>query len=340
MKKSIFIILLVLLAGLFAYHFIAANQAEAEIDRAIQAEADSSATRFSVQYSSIDVSPFSGDIEFADVTLIQGSNIERADRVHIDLSYADFLSIYFSGVKEGLDRLGDGTIHFRNVSHLNRESMQELSLAEAEVRYQGNLLDGMQRLLFSDPLDHRHQIDIHAQQVRYTKPNSVVGSFRSDSAALSLAFAAGDGSPSQVQNRLELSSITWTPPARVQKKYGFFIQGFGYELNAIPVERLGLLVHPAGPRQLQVTEGTVETELCVVRFEGAVRTEAGWTTPRLAPLRVEVTDLSPELQNVLNNVEQLLGITLPKQQNQISFRLVGPLTNPRITHRSRADTPE
>lgn len=333
MKKYIFITLLVVGAGLFAYHFIAADQAEQEIDRAIQAETDSSATPFSVKYSAIDVSPFSGNIDFADVTIIQQRNIERADNVQVDLEYFDFLRIYFNGIEEGLRQLAKAAILLDNVSHINRETMQELSVSQAEVRYRGNILDGLRRLMFDEPLTHSHHIDLAGAGIRYTKPNSLFGTFSSDSAALQFHFPkhTSDSTGTGTGGDILMKNITWDPPARFQKKYGFFIQGFGYKLNAIPVESVMGSMTRLSPNRVQIRSGIIETDLCTIRFEGIVRAAPTWDRARLDPLQITVVDLSQEFQNVLANMEQLLGVSLPKQQNQITFQLSGPITNPRIS---------
>lgn len=329
MRKVILILLGIILVGLFAFHFIAANQAESQIDATIQAQADSSAVPISVQYSTIDVSPFGGNLEFDDVTIIERANIERADHIFIDLSYLDFLKIYFSGVEQGLRDITDAEITLQNVSYVNRETMQEVSLAGAELRYRGNLWDAIKTTYLQQPAAFHHRLDITGQTLHYNKPSSTFGTFKSDSVSAHFELPDQKETSTDIDNSIHLQNITWSPPARVQKKYGFFIQGFGYPLDALPASEMGFSFTPAA-NGIQISNGSAQTDLFTVKFEGAIIKDPSWTQAQLAPLSISLVDLSEEFQNVLSNVEDLLGVSIPRDNNTITFQLVGPVLNPRI----------
>lgn len=329
MRKFILITLGIILVGLFAFHFIAANQAESQIDMTIQAHADSSAIPFSVQYSNIDLSPFKGNLEFSHVTIIERSNIERAENIFIDLSYLDFLKIYFSGAEQGLQNISATDVKLKKISYVNRKTMQEVSLASADLRYNGNLWDGIKKVYLQQPAGYRHQLDIMGQNLHYTKPNSVFGTFRSDSASAHFSFPQQGEAAAYANNSLELQNIIWSPPTRVQKKYGFFIQGFGYPLDALPISKLGFSFTPSVNR-IQISEGITRTELFTVEFEGSIVKDSIWAQAQLAPLQISLVDLSSEFKNVLSNIENLLGVSIPQANNKLTFQLVGPVQNPRI----------
>lgn len=333
MKKFLLITVLIIVAGLFALHFVAANQAEKEIGKAIQAQVDSSSAPISVQYSSIDVSPFSGDIRFRDITMIEKSNIERTDDMEVDLRYIDFLNIYFKGVESGLKGLSHGKINLENVSFVNRETMQEFRVDTLDIDYQGNLWDALQSLFSDRATQFSHTIYFQGVNGRYKKPNSSFGNFTADS--LHFRFDLPKGTTHWRQDGahdIMFKQVKWSPPASFQNKYGFFIQGFGYPLNAIPFDSLGAIYSIPKPNTLKLTDGVVATELFNASFSGTVQSDSTWNGGVFTPLRISMTDLSEQFSNMLANVEQLLGITVPGKvdKDEIHFQLVGPVTNPRM----------
>jgi hypothetical protein len=331
MKRYILIAILVLLAGLFAFHFIAANQAEKQIDNTIQMQADSAGTALSVQYSSIEVSPFSGDVEFSDITVVQGNNIERSSELMVDLRYLDFLNIYIGGLEYGLEKLYAADLHLEKPTYLNRQTMQEYSMAAAEINYTGNMLDGIRTVFAGQPQDRRHQIDIAGTQLRYSRPNPIIGTYRSDSVFLHLEYPKAGTEDTATSNVLEFKNIIWSPPSRIQKKYGFFIQGFGYPLDALPVPSVRFSFSDINRDEIAVSNGSAETDLFTMQFKGTVLRKTTWAEARLAPLTLSMVELSDQFENVLSNVEQLLGIDIPKKEDRIGFQLRGPVVNPRIS---------
>ncbi len=330
MKKRILIPLGIILVGLLIFHFWAANQAETQIDATIQAQVDSLVTPFSVQYSSVDVSPFSGNLEFRDVTIIEQANIERANRVFIDLSYFDFLKIFFSGAEEGLKDITATDISLTKISYVNRESMQEISLASAELEYTGNLWDGIRRVYLREAGNVQHQVNVYGKTLSYSKPNSTFGTFKSDSLSLQLGFPEGSRGLAQAASSAYMHDITWNPPSRVRNQYGFFIQGFGYELNSIPVSNFNMQVTHSGDNSIEISDGKILTELATVNFDGSIVQDSTWSDARFSPLNVSVVELSPQMKNVLSNLENLLGIEVSRQQSGIHFQLVGPISNPAL----------
>lgn len=333
MKKFLFFTVLVVLVGLFVLHFVAANQAEKEIDKAIQAQVSASSASMSVQYSSISVSPFSGDVLFHDVTLIEESNIERTRLMNIDLQYFDFLNIYFNGVESGLKKLERGKIALSRVSFLNRESMQEFAIDTLNINYEGNMWDALQSLFTDRATNYAHAINFRGANGRYKKPNSPVGNFTADSAYVRFDLPKGtthwrtDGA-----HDIKFKGINWAPPVSFQNKYGFFIQGFGYQLDAIPIDSAGAIYSMPNEHTLKLTNGFASTDLFKASFNGTVQRDSTWNTSVLTPLHISLVDLSDQFSNVLANVEQLLGITIPGKvsDDEIHLQLVGPITSPRM----------
>ena len=98
-----FIGLVLLGAGLFAYHFYAANDAERKLDESIQKITAEAGLGLTVGYSSIEVNPFSGDVVFTDVNIIRNEDIQRAASARFDLAYSDFVNItlWVGGIVSG-----------------------------------------------------------------------------------------------------------------------------------------------------------------------------------------------------------------------------------------------
>jgi hypothetical protein len=334
MKKFIFTILALIIIGLIAYHFIAANQAENDMDEAIQMQADSLGNALSVQYSSIDISPFSGNINFSDGTIVRQSNIERFKNAEIDLDYVDFLKITFKGLKNGLRNIEDGTIRLQKASHLNRETLQEISSSQMNISYSGNLWDGLQYLGANRRLDYDHEINITGTDIRYNKPQSTIGAFKSDSAAFRYVFQAASPEQQSNSNNIRFDEIVWTPPAKFQKKYAFFIKGFGYPLDAIPVTNMGVSFSALENPRINITSGQLKTELFTLQIQGTITKPDGWPKAQFSPLTLTLTEASREFNNVLANIQQLFNLPVPANPTDMELNLVGPLNNPQLANQN------
>lgn len=331
MKKFIFITLLVLLIGLFAFHFIAANQAESTIDKTIQEQVEASPASLSVQYSSIDISPFSGDIQFNDITIVEGNDIERTRKMNIDLRYLDFLNIYLGGVEYGLKNINSADIILSRTSYLNRQSLQEYSIDTLSIQYSGNMWDAVQSIFTKQATAFNHTVNMSGANGRYTKPNSSVGTFMADSAFSRFEIPEGSTQWRKDGNhRFTFKKIDWKPPVSFQNKYGFFIQGFGYKIDAVPIREFGASYQMVSDSLIMVSEGKASTELFTANFEGSISADSVWADAEYDPLNVSLVDFSTDFANFLTNLEQLLGIELPGSTNgkEIQFQLVGPVEQP------------
>jgi hypothetical protein len=329
MKKFILITFIILLVGLFAFHFFAANQAEKEINEAIQQQVEASGASLSVQYSSIEVSPFSGDILFKDVTITEQTNIERTRAMNVDLAYLDFLNIYLGGVQYGLKQLTTGNITLSKISYLDRTSLQEFSMDTLNIRYSGNMWDAIQSIAANRRTAYAHQVDLSGTNGKYTKPQSSVGTFTADSAFSKFKVPKGatQWSRDGVHN-LTFKNVLWSPPSSFQNNYGFFIQGFGYQLDAIPFKEMGGSYSMTNNSEIMVNEGIASNELFTAKFDGTIETDSTWADAEFSPLNISLVDLSSQFKNVITNIEQLLGLNLPAQSDGIHFQLVGPVSNP------------
>ncbi|MDZ7681486.1 MAG: hypothetical protein U5J63_07140 [Fodinibius sp.] len=102
MKKKYYGIgIAVVVAMVIGYHFLAASQAESQIDKALQQQSEKHQS-FSVQYSAVEVAPFTATVVLRNLTVVLDNHIERAQKLQVDMSYLDFLNVYFGGLPYGL----------------------------------------------------------------------------------------------------------------------------------------------------------------------------------------------------------------------------------------------
>lgn len=328
MKKRYYIYGLLVLVILFiAYNFYSANRAEENISELIQTQVNTSKEAISVQYSAIDVSPFRGNIRLEDVTLTQPNSYKRANSLKLDLSYFDFLSFNFGDIEYGLKNLTDVLLIIDEPSYLNRNTLAEVKFNNLDITYAGNMWDAIQSYFTPQYSQYSHQMSITGTGGLYVKPQSTFGSFKSDSVYLQITFfkdSTVENKPKE--NTIRFNDIIWSPPAAFQNKYAFFIQGFGYEMDSIPFSEAGFSFI-MNNEQLQITDGTIVMDLFTLNFRGTVETEP---TARFSPLTLSADELSPQFKNVLRNVEQLLGASIPMKDDELRLQLAGPISDPRI----------
>lgn len=332
MKKYYFTGLLLILAGLFAYHFIAENQAEEQIETAIQEQFNKSFTRQSMQYSTIEVSSFRGDISLGDVTVIQDATIRRSSHILMDLSYWDFLKIYLMGLQYGLENLEQAQIRLLQPSQVNRETLAEVKFDTLHINYTGNAWDGILSIAHDSTFQTDHTLEVNGSSFRYTGPGSGPGAFKSNDFNLNLTFAKGSslllpgGSGSS-----ELTTLTWSPPAGVQQNYSFFIKGLGFQPDSIPVRQAEFSweMEPSLPR-IELKRGKISTELCQIKLEGDLITGPSFKHTKINAATVSITDFSEQFARILDNVEKIFNISLPKQGDSIVFQIGGTLEKPFI----------
>ena len=330
MKKYYFIAALVILAGLYSYHFLAAEKAEEQIDEAIQEQINQQPDSLTIQYSKIDISPFSGNISFKDLNVIDSDYIERAQTLTFDLTYWDFLSIYFGGPEAGLNEDRLFRLVAENTSFLQRETLQETKIGHLEATYSGNLWKTIQNMAMEMPLQETQEIKFHASSLRYTQPESAIGSLKSDSLDATIQIIQ-NGNSFRSQTETKLSAVTWTPPVDFQQQYEFFIKGFGFEPDSIPIEEANFSADfNSANRSITLNNSTISMSLAEIKLIGNGRWADTLSQTSIDTLTVRASKLSDQLQNILNNAEQLLGVRLPKEGDEIVIKLSGNLGSLRI----------
>lgn len=331
MKKYYAIGIIILISGLFAYHFYAAGSAEENIDTSIQEITTEIKGQLSVSYSSINVSPFSGDILFTDLNIIRNQDIRRARSLMFDFSYLDFLNISLFGAEYGLKRIRDGKVTLEQVSLTNRRSLTEIKVDSLALNYRGDLWELLIRG-FRDTVRtvSSHNFDAAGTLFTFSRPGNF-GIMKADTLHFDNTFKhypAGDS----LAGSTSLLGITWTPPASFQDKYRFFIQGFGYKPEAIPFRKASATyTYESELDLLSMNEINLQSELFSGSLSGDIEIDpVTFPNSTIRDASLKIGNLSQQLQNFLSNAEKLFGVRIPMADDQISISITGTVDEPEI----------
>ncbi|MGM0545476.1 MAG: hypothetical protein ACQEST_02040, partial [Bacteroidota bacterium] len=211
-KKYYFIGALVLVIAIIGYHYLAASQAEQQIGEALE-EYDEQEESLSIKYSGIDITPFSADVTFSDLTIIFGNHIERAKHINLDLGYLDFLNIYFGGAEYGLKHVNHAIVTTVKPTYTNREGRQEIKSDSLIITYRGNALDGLQNAINGTPFNNDHRLDIESRNNTFSLPNTLLTTMKSQHIHYSGNISdSRNNFWSDGDHDIRLDSLTWTPP--------------------------------------------------------------------------------------------------------------------------------
>jgi hypothetical protein len=322
-----FAALVVLIIG---YHFLAASQAEDQIDEAIQEEANKSEA-ISVQYSSIDVAPFSGNLSMSDLTFIFGDHIERARHIKLDLGYLDFLNIYFGGIAYGLENLYEARITLLQPSYVNRSGLEELKSDTLHITYRGQALDGLRSAINGTNFGTDQSIEVRSSGIRLRLPDTPVSQVGSEEFTYSGAIAEGNNNFwINGSHEFKLDSLIWTPSEAFQTKYSFFIKGFGYPTNAIPFESTRLQSNPASEPDVLQIDASVKSELALLSGSGFIHLDDSLKNSTFQDMVITVTEFSESFSRVIQNIERLLSVKLPRDTEGIRIKISGTLNSPAV----------
>lgn len=327
-KKKYYLFGFLFLAGVIVgYHFYAASQAEQQIDKAIQEQIGNSDS-ISVQYSSIDVAPFGGSVTMKDLTLVFGNHFERATNLHLDISYFDFLNIYFSGIRNGLDRVNRANIQLINPSYINKSGLEEIKLDTLTIDYTGNVLDGLLTAINGTPFNNTHTIEAYSSNLTVSLPKTTFTKLEAEEFRYSSSISKGeknfwlDGS-----HHFQMDSLLWTPSESFQNKYSFFIKGFGYT-NTIPFQSAHLQSDPVPENEALKIESSVKSELALFSASGFLDLHNQPEFSELREMEISITEYSDSFRNVLENIERLFSLSLPESDNGLTLQIEGTVSNP------------
>jgi len=333
MNKKYFLIgILTLVLAIIGYHFWAASQAEKQIDKTIQEQAEQTKT-ISVQYSGIDIDPFSADITFNNLNIILGNHIERAQKLKIDLGYLDFLNIYIGGAEYGLDHLDKAMIIALSPSYTNKVELQEIKSDSLTIAYEGNALDGVQSAVNGTAFGKDQSLEIQGSNIIFSVPRTLLSKVTAQNLNYSGTISRTEENFWKAGTHyIRLDSLFWTPSEPFQNKYSFFIKGFGYPADAIPFQSVELRTKTISQTDdtLEI-ESSLKSELALLTGQGKIILKQPLQHSEFLNMNIALSDFSERFANVLNNIEQLLSISLPKSKNGVTIQLQGSIDNPKIT---------
>ncbi|HEX6983242.1 MAG TPA: hypothetical protein VF181_10820 [Balneolaceae bacterium] len=330
-KKYFFIGLILLLVALLGYHFFAASEAERQIDKTIQ-EQTAKSDSISVQYSSVEVAPFSGKISFSDLTVIFKDHIQRAQQLIFDIGYIDFLNIYFGGLAYGLDHLDQANITLRQPSYLNQQSLYEVKMDTLQILYQGNALDAILAMAKDTALAIDHSVKAHSSRLTLRFPETLISGIVARNFSYSGMISEGKNSYWKgAIHQFSTDSLIWRPSESFQNTYRFFIQGFGYQSDAIPFQSLRFYSEPVSQKDTLHVKTRLQSELAQFLAKGFINLNKPIGSSELNNMEIKISELSTAFERVLQNVEQLLSISLPSDSTGIVLEVTGTLGNPRLS---------
>ncbi len=321
---------LVFAVAIIAYHFYAASQAEQQIDDAIQEQLADNDT-ISVQYSSIDVPPFGGSVSIQDLTFIFGNHIERANNLQLEISYFDYLNIYFGGIRYGLDHLDKADIKLANPSYTNRNTRNEIKADTLTVQYSGNVLDGLLSAINVTPFNNDHAIEAYSSNLTISLPKTYLTKLKAEEFTYAGKISTGkrnfwlEGS-----HQFQMDSLMWTPSETFLNRYSFFIKGFGYTTGVIPFQSAQLQSAPVSQKELLQIESSIKSELALVSASGFLQLHNQPEYSELQDMNISITEFSDSFRNVLGNIERLFSISLPESDDGFTLQIEGTLANPVI----------
>jgi len=330
MKKYLLIAFLII-AGIYSYHFLAAEQAEQQIDEAIREFSGNQKNNLNVQYSDLEISPFSGDIIFGHLIVISDEYINRADRLHFDLTYWEFLNIYISGAKSVLNRKGILKLSADNLSLLQREKLREIKADTLSIQYQGNLWQTLDGLLNRGHSRDSQQVKLYASNPVFSHSGSAFGIFKFDSLKSEFQLTPKNNY-FQIHSEIDLFSITWTPPETFRQRYEFFIKGFGYRADAIPFEELSMKsIYRSGTNYLSISKMDLRSDLFYSTSDGNIYIDStSFARSKFSDFSITISDMSTPLRNFISNAEKLLGSKISMDNEEFSFGITGTIGNPQI----------
>lgn len=312
------------------YHLYAAGQAEKQITRLIE-EQTAELRSASIKHSGVEVMPFTGKIIIRDVTVILDDHIERANQLTVDLSYFDVLKFYLRGTEWALEHLYQAEALLLNPSYVNKSNLQQVSSDSLHIHFEGQALDGIRAAIADTIFSKQQTIHAEGSGLRFHFPETLITGLQVQKFNYNGSVAAGDKHFwKEGRHEVTMDSLRWKPLEDFQNKYGFFIKGFGYATDAIPFQSAHIQTTPQPQSgNLQVIS-RVKSELALISADGTVDLQQPFGTSQLENATLSISDFSPSFSRVLENVEQLLSISFPRNEEGITIRIDGTVSEPTI----------
>lgn len=325
----------VLLVALYVSHFYAARHAERELDRTLRNWVAESNPSAGIQFSGVEIRPFSGTLAIHDLNIFTDRHLQRSSLMRFRLGYPMFLRMYLGDASEALDRQLSLRGHLENVSWLDRYRLREVKFDTLELDYTGNPADLLRNALRGSPFAVRQELQARGRGFAWSEPYMDWGSVRSDSLRLRRIIPPGSSSlwPSG-ELELELQDMVWRMPNRFINTYSFFLRGFDYTGRTIPLQSFHARVaYGEQTGTLELREMRLLNEHVQMGLSGELELREPVDSTSLEGLRLVMSDFSPRFRNVLEGMNRLLGLNLPAGEDSFSLPLRGTLGSPSLPAR-------
>ncbi|MDZ7771416.1 MAG: hypothetical protein U5K31_01540 [Balneolaceae bacterium] len=325
----------ILLAALYLSHFYAAREAERELDRTLRNWVADSNPDAGIQFSGVEIHPFSGTLDIHDLHIFTDRHLQRGALMRFRLGYPMFLRMYFGDPSTVLDRQLSLRAHLENISWLDRYRLREVSFDTLELDYRGNPADLLRNILRDSPLAATQELLARGRGFGWSEPYMDWGSVRADSLRLRRDIPVGSSSLwSAGDLELELNDLTWRMPDRFISTYSFFLRGFDYTGQTMPLQSFhGRMSYAEDSGRLNLRQMRLRSEHVRMELSGEMelREPAGSTS--LEGLRLLLSDFSPRFRNVLEGMNRLLRLNLSTGEDSVWVPLGGTLGSPSLPTR-------
>lgn len=332
MKKTTYyffglVFIAVLIAG---YHFYAAGQAEEQIIQLIE-EQTAENRSISVQHSSVEVTPFTGKVMIRDLTIVLDNHIERAKELTVDLDYLDVLKFYLRGTEYALEHLYELDALLLDPSYVNKSNIHQVSSDSLRIHFEGQALDAIRTAVADTVFGTQQAIRAEGSGLQLQFPQTLITGLQIKDFNYSGSVSAGDRSFwEEGRHEVDMDSLSWEPIEDFQTKYGFVIKGFGYATDAIPFQAARFQSSPGPQSDMLQIESELTSELALISANGSINLRQPFGASQLENTTISIGDFSDSFSRVLKNIEQLLSISLPRDEDRITIRIEGTISEPAI----------
>src|SRR5699024_11487473 len=129
------------------------------------------------------------------------------------------------------------------------------------------------------PFVRDQQIQLSGNGLNMQLPQNLVNSLKAEDFSYSGSIdAGGNDFLKQGAQQISLDSLTLTPSNSFQQNYNFFIRGFGYQANAIPLKSATFRSSPVSNSKLVDIQAKIKSELALFKVNSNVMPRQNWNT--------------------------------------------------------------
>jgi hypothetical protein len=272
---------------------------------------------------------FRGKINFSNVTFKNPPREIKIDTLQLKLGYFNLFRFYISKAEKALKHISSAGIQLRHLQSIDLGTRQKYSVHSATLHQEGNLWDAVQAGLQKTPPQKRHVLDFRAAGINYINLGDSIGTIKSDSVHFHYIFPKNVQGIPQASDSIQISGFTWILPHTYINEFGMFLKGLGLSSDSIGVAQAGFSFSGLNRRRIKIQNGAFKTKPFAIHFNGLILKKIPWQDSKFNPLTIKVVRISNQLKNLLTGFG-FLNDSLQAVNNQLTFRLVGPINSPQL----------